>query len=99
VASTNIVTNVRLLAFESHKAQKELQSQRKAAKPNAVVMDQAKRIWASARQKDTPRAEREKLCKDLAVIVKGKVTEVVFKHDASRMIQTVSIPDYLLCFN
>jgi pumilio homology domain family member 6 len=54
-------------------------------------MDEAKRIWASARQKDTPRAEREKLCKDLAGVVKGKVTEVVFKHDASRMIQTVSI--------
>lgn len=53
-------------------------------------MDQAKRIWASARQRDLPKAEREKLIKDLANLIKGKVTDVVFKHDASRVIQTVS---------
>jgi len=83
-------------AFESHKVQKELLSQRKAAKPNAAIMDRAKRIWASARQKEIPRTERERLCKELAGVVKGKVAEVVFKHDASRMIQTVSIVAYLI---
>jgi pumilio family protein 6 len=57
------------------------------------MMDQAKRIWASAGQRDLPRADREKLCKQLADLIRGKVADVVFKHDASRIIQTVGSED------
>lgn len=82
-------TDICSLGYESHQTQKQILAQRKASKPNAAMMEQAKRIWASARKRDLPRAEREKLCKQLADLINGKVVEVVFKHDASRIIQTV----------
>ncbi|PVF96955.1 ARM repeat-containing protein [Serendipita vermifera] len=75
--------------FESHKAQKELLLKRKASKPNASMMDQAKRIWALARQRNLSPTEREDLCRQLADVVRGKVAEVAFKHDVSRIIQTI----------
>lgn len=86
-----VLSDSHLAIGESHKAQKELLSQRKAAKPNAAMMDKAKPIWALARQRDIPRTEREKHVKDLTNAVTGKVQDVVFKHDGSRIIQTVSI--------
>jgi hypothetical protein len=76
-------------AKESHKVQKELYAQRKAAKPNAEVIEQAKRVWADARKLNISKEERQKYIKQLMDVVRGKVQEVVFKHDASRIIQTV----------
>jgi len=78
-----------IAAKESHKVQKELYAQRKAAKPNAGIIEQAKRVWAGARKLNISKEEREKYIKQLLDIVRGKVQEVVFKHDASRIIQTV----------
>ena len=78
-----------MAAKESHRVQKELYAQRKAAKPNAEVIQQAKRIWADARKVDISKKERQEHIKQLKDIVRGKVQEVVFKHDASRIIQTV----------
>lgn len=63
--------------------------QRKAAKPNAKIIEQAKRIWADAGKLDISKEERQKHIKQLMDVVRGKVQEVVFKHDASRIIQTV----------
>lgn len=63
--------------------------QRKAAKPNAEVIEQAKRVWADARQLNISKEERKKHTIQLMDVVRGKVQEVVFKHDASRIIQTV----------
>ncbi|KAG8834409.1 pumilio domain member 6 [Serendipita sp. 399] len=53
-------------AFESHKAQKELLAQRKAAKPNAEMVIEAKILWNSARQRNLSKQEREAICKTLA---------------------------------
>ncbi|KAL0577745.1 Pumilio y domain member 6 [Marasmius crinis-equi] len=74
---------------ESHKAQKALQEQRKAAKPHSKLLADAKRIWALARQKNIPAAERQKHVRDLMNVMRGKVKDIVFKHDASRIVQTV----------
>ncbi|KAG7090982.1 hypothetical protein E1B28_010049 [Marasmius oreades] len=76
-------------ARESHKAQKILQEQRKAAKPHSQILADAKRVWALARQKNIPTSERQKHVRDLMNTIRGKVKEIVFKHDASRIIQTV----------
>ena len=76
-------------ARESHKAQKALLSQRRAAKPNSELLIEAKRAWSSARQKNISKLERDKYVKALMDVIRGKVKDIVFKHDARRIVQTV----------
>lgn len=76
---------------ESHKAQKLLTEQRRAAKPHSSLLADAKRVWSLARQKShniTP-GERQKHVQDLMGIIRGHVKDIVFKHDASRIVQTL----------
>lgn len=75
-------------AREAHKAQKILLDQRKASKPHAALLQDAKRVWSLARQKHIG-SERKKHITDLMDIVRGHVKDIVFKHDASRIIQTI----------
>lgn len=77
------------VAKESHKAQRVLQEQRKAAKPHSQLIANAKRVWSLARQKNISQAERQKHVQELLAIVTGKVKDIVLKHDASRIIQTI----------
>lgn len=74
---------------ESHQAQRLLHQQRRAAKPHSALLDEAKRAWSLARQKNTSKEERTKHIKTLMDIVRGHVSDIVFKHDASRIIQTI----------
>jgi len=74
-------------AREAHKTQKILLDQRKASKPHAALLRDAKRVWSLARQKNVG-PERKKHITDLMVIVRGHVKAIVFRHDASRIIQT-----------
>ena len=76
-------------AKESHKVQKALQVQRKAAKPHSSLLADAKRLWSLARQKSIPTKERQKHVRDLMDLIRGKVHDIVFKHDASRIVQTI----------
>ncbi|OSD07729.1 ARM repeat-containing protein [Trametes coccinea BRFM310] len=76
-------------ARESHKAQKALLEQRKAAKPHSALLTDAKRAWTLARQKNLSKEERNKHIHELMDIIRGKVKDIVFKHDASRIVQTV----------
>ncbi|TGJ71940.1 pumilio domain member 6 [Orbilia oligospora] len=74
---------------ESHAAQKKLANERKFAKPNADVIHRSKKIWERLRRKShVPLDERKQLTDELFTIVTGRVKELVFKHDASRVIQT-----------
>lgn len=87
---------------ESHAAQRALLMSRRAAKPHASLLTEAKQIWAHARQKDwEPKSEGTDATRDngkeerkakvtqLMDIVRGRVLDLVLKHDASRIIQTV----------
>ncbi|KAJ1305592.1 hypothetical protein OPQ81_000589 [Rhizoctonia solani] len=74
---------------EGHKAQKELQAQRRASKPHSALLTEAKRVWALARKIDIPRAERQKYIEELMNVLRGNVQDIVFKHDASRIVQTL----------
>ncbi|GAW03849.1 puf family rna-binding protein [Lentinula edodes] len=76
-------------ARESHIAQKVLQQSRKAAKPHSDLISEAKRVWALARSQSISASERKKHITDLMNVVRGKVKLIVFKHDASRIIQTL----------
>ncbi|KAK6335587.1 pumilio domain member 6 [Orbilia brochopaga] len=74
---------------ESHIVQRKLATERKQAKPNADIIQRSKKIWERLRRKShVPLDERKKLTDELFTIVTGRVKELVFKHDASRVIQT-----------
>jgi len=76
-------------ARESHQAQKLLHEQRKAAKPHSDLLVESKRVWSQLCRKNLSTTERQKHVKDLMKIIRGKVKDIVFKHDASRIVQTV----------
>ncbi|KAF9804283.1 hypothetical protein IEO21_09437 [Rhodonia placenta] len=76
-------------ARESHKAQKVLHEQRKASKPHFDTLAQAKSAWRLAHQKSLPKVERTKYINQLMDVIRGHVIDIVFKHDASRIVQTV----------
>ncbi|KDR73166.1 hypothetical protein GALMADRAFT_251738 [Galerina marginata CBS 339.88] len=75
-------------ARESHKVQKALQEQRRAAKPHSTLLVDAKKVWSLARQKNIPTSERQKHVRALMDVIRGRVNDIVFKHDASRIVQT-----------
>ncbi|KAG1830439.1 armadillo-type protein [Suillus variegatus] len=63
-------------ARESHKVQRVLQEQRRAAKPHSQLLADAKRVWSLARQKSIPSAERQKHVKELMKVTQGKVKDI-----------------------
>ncbi|KAJ3551893.1 hypothetical protein NM688_g4447 [Phlebia brevispora] len=73
----------------SHKEQKALQDQRKASKPHSALLAEAKRAWSLAHRKDISKDERTKHVHALMDIIRGQVKDIVLKHDASRIVQTV----------
>ncbi|KAJ7856725.1 armadillo-type protein [Mycena olivaceomarginata] len=74
---------------EAHKTQKALQEQRRAAKPHSTLLADAKRVWCQANAKNVSSTDRQKHIHDLMDVIRGKVKDIVFKHDASRIVQTV----------
>jgi pumilio family protein 6 len=66
-----------------------LLDQRKAAKPHSTLLNDAKRVWSLARQQNIPSAQRQKHIQDLMNVIRGKVKDIVLKHDASRIVQTI----------
>ncbi|KAH9949712.1 ARM repeat-containing protein [Amylocystis lapponica] len=76
-------------AREAHKVQRALFDQRRAAKPHSDLLVDAKQAWTLARQKTLSKEERTKHIGALMDIIRGKVKDIVFKHDASRIVQTV----------
>ncbi|EJD45619.1 ARM repeat-containing protein [Auricularia subglabra TFB-10046 SS5] len=79
----------KLSARETHKQQRAVAAERKAAKPHGQLITDAKKVWRLAHQKNISKAERDKHVAELMDLVRGKVQDVVFKHDASRIIQTL----------
>ena len=74
---------------ESHIKQKQLQQERKAAKPLADEVHRTKKIWERLRIKSSvPKDERQKLVDELFTIITGRMRDFVLKHDAVRAVQT-----------
>ena len=57
------------------------------------MLTEAKHAWSLARQKSLSKADRAANIAALMRIIRGKVKDIVFKHDASRIIQTASPMD------
>lgn len=75
---------------DNHTEQRRLAKERRLARPNGTLLAEAKAQWELARQLNLPKGERQKHIAGLMEVVKGKVKDLVTKHDASRVIQTVS---------
>ncbi|KAI0251069.1 ARM repeat-containing protein [Lactifluus subvellereus] len=73
----------------THAAQRVLTHQRRAAKPHSSLLADAKRAWSLAQQKTISKKERATHITSLMGIVRGMIQDIVFKHDASRIVQTI----------
>ena len=76
-------------AREQRKTQKTLHAQRRASRPHAALIAEAKRVWSLARQKKIPTTERQAHVQELMTAIRGHVKDLVLKRDASRIVQTV----------
>ena len=73
---------------EAHAKQRQMAKERKAAKPNADVIQRSKKLWERLRMKShVPLEERKQLVAELFTIINGRVRDFVFKHDSVRVIQ------------
>ena len=66
-------------SHEKREKQKKLKSERQSKKKDTSVFDlgvQAKKVWNTVRNEDTPEAERKKLLKELHGLVKGNLSKV-----------------------
>ncbi|KAH9975311.1 armadillo-type protein [Lactifluus volemus] len=73
----------------AHAAQRVLTHQRRAAKPHSALLADAKRAWTLAQQNTISKQERATHITSLMGIVRGMIRDIVFKHDASRIVQTI----------
>lgn len=74
---------------EAHAKQKALAKERKAAKPNAEIIEQLKELWEKLRLKaNVSDQERKDLIDRTFELVTGRIKEFVFKHDSVRVIQS-----------
>ncbi|KZT52352.1 ARM repeat-containing protein [Calocera cornea HHB12733] len=83
------LSELRVISKQDKQARKEERKARKAAKPNADLTSNAKHLWSLARQTDISKDERTKHVKALMEAIRGHVKEIVFKHDTSRIVQTL----------
>ncbi|EIE84752.1 hypothetical protein G6F46_001905 [Rhizopus delemar] len=74
--------------IEARNEQKSTRLERKSHDKNYEMITQAKKIWEQLRRGDIGRDEQKQLMEKIMKIIGGKVQDVIFKHDASRIIQT-----------
>ncbi|KAI8086247.1 armadillo-type protein [Halteromyces radiatus] len=74
--------------IESRKEQKNTRLERKAHDRSFDMITEAKKVWEQLRRGDIKREEQKQLMEKMMSIIQGRVQDVIFKHDASRIIQT-----------
>ncbi|KAI8349206.1 armadillo-type protein [Choanephora cucurbitarum] len=73
---------------ESRNEQRNVRLERKSHDKNFEMISHAKKVWEQLRRGDIGRDEQKNLMNKIMGIIGGKVQDVIFKHDASRIIQT-----------
>ncbi|KAI9304328.1 armadillo-type protein [Cunninghamella echinulata] len=73
---------------ESRREQKNTKLERKSQSQGYEMIIEAKKVWERLRRGDTRREEQKQLMEQMMSIIQGRVQDVIFKHDASRIIQT-----------
>ncbi|CAO3612676.1 unnamed protein product [Cunninghamella blakesleeana] len=74
--------------IDARKEQKNIKYERKAHNQGFEMITEAKKVWEQLRRGDTRREEQKQLMEKMMSIIQGRVQDVIFKHDASRIIQT-----------
>ncbi|ORX62028.1 ARM repeat-containing protein [Hesseltinella vesiculosa] len=74
--------------IDSRKEQRQVKTDRKSQDKNFDMITQAKRVWEQLRRGDVKRDEQKALMEKMMTIITGRVQDIIFKHDASRIIQT-----------
>ncbi|KAG7665929.1 puf6 [[Candida] subhashii] len=76
---------------EQHAEQRKLLAERKLQRKSGVQVQQIKNLWEKLRvTKPTPPKEvRDKLCNEVWELSKDVINDLVLKHDASRIVQTL----------
>ncbi|RLV90393.1 Pumilio y domain family member 6 [Spathaspora sp. JA1] len=76
---------------EQHAEQRKLLAERKLQRKSGAEIQQIKNLWEKLRvTKPTPPKEvRDKLCNEIWELSKDVITDLVMKHDASRIVQTL----------
>lgn len=76
---------------EQHAEQKKILSERKLKRKSGAEVEQIKSLWEKLRVKKPapPPQMREKLCNEIWELSKGVIYDLVLKHDASRVVQTL----------
>eukprot|EP01135_Chromosphaera_perkinsii_P000106 Nk52_evm2s32 gene=Nk52_evmTU2s32 len=70
------------------KGREELRKNRRQLKNHSDTLDRMKQIWEIVRNKgECSKEKRTPLIEELVGLTKGKVCEIIFKHDAARVIQ------------
>ncbi|ODQ68306.1 ARM repeat-containing protein [Nadsonia fulvescens var. elongata DSM 6958] len=75
---------------EAHQEQKRLLKERKLARPLGEKIVHLKQLWEKLRVKrELPADVRKKLVEEIWEITKDNIKDLVFKHDSTRIIQTI----------
>lgn len=76
---------------EQHAEQRKLLAERKLQRKSGIEVQRIKSLWEKLRvNKPTPPKEvREKLCNEIWELSKDVIYDLVLKHDASRVVQTL----------
>lgn len=76
---------------EQHAEQKKNLAERKLQRKSGAEVQQIKRLWEKLRVKNPPMPKeiRDKLSNEVWDLAKGCIADLVMKHDASRVVQTL----------
>ncbi|KAJ1510990.1 hypothetical protein HMI54_011107 [Coelomomyces lativittatus] len=69
--------------------QKDLRKERREKKEGFSIITSLKKDWEELRQKKITKEKRAVLLKGMMKAVKGQIQDLIFKHDASRIIQAM----------
>ncbi|KAL6929443.1 hypothetical protein ACO0SA_000845 [Hanseniaspora valbyensis] len=76
-------------AAAAHLEQKKLMKERKLKRSSGYEIESIKKLWEKLRAKDTNKKEKTKLCDEIWELASDSIADLVLKHDASRVVQSL----------
>ena len=73
----------------AHLEQKRLLKERKLKRSGGREIESIKKLWEKLRAKDTTKKEKTVLCEQIWELSSDSIAELVLKHDASRVVQSL----------
>ncbi|XBW34635.1 hypothetical protein QEN19_000202 [Hanseniaspora menglaensis] len=73
----------------AHLEQKRLLKERKLKRSGGHEIESIKKLWEKLRAKETTKKEKTKLCDEIWELASDTIADLVLKHDASRVVQSL----------